>query len=107
VHSDWVQLLEEYGIVGLVLFLVATGCIFRLILRGWRQHSLNLCPDGNLAGVNGSPLGPQCWAMLAGILALTAMGFHSFGDFNLQMPATTWVLTMMTAIALTAVPREA
>jgi 4-amino-4-deoxy-L-arabinose transferase-like glycosyltransferase len=36
----------------------------------------------------------------AALPALLAMVFHSLGDFNLQMPATTWLLASLTALAM-------
>jgi hypothetical protein len=43
-------------------------------------------------------------ACVTGFLAFAAMAFHSLGDFNLQMPATTWLLAGLTALALAAHP---
>jgi O-antigen ligase len=95
VHSDWVQLLEEYGVVGLLLFLLPVGSVFWNLRRGlkaeclwWqrRQHR----PRTN----NRHPL------ILSGILALAWMGVHSLGDFNLQMPATTWLFAAMISLSL-------
>jgi len=42
---------------------------------------------------------------VTGLLALIAMAFHSLGDFNLQMPATTWMLAALVSLPL--VPRPA
>ena len=39
------------------------------------------------------------WAMLG----LVAMGFHSLGDFNLQMPGTTWLLAGIIGLGLAEV----
>jgi O-antigen ligase len=95
VHSDWVQLLEEYGIAGFVLFLVpltVAASIYRggfgRARRVWVEHRLGESP------------GPDFGIMLAGFLALIAMGFHSLGDFNLQMPATTWLLAALVTLGL-------
>ena len=95
VHSDWVQLLEEYGVVGLLLFLLPVGSVFWHLRKGlkaeclwWqrRQHR----PRTN----NRHPL------ILGGILVMTWMAFHSLGDFNLQMPATTWLFATMISLSL-------
>ena len=42
---------------------------------------------------------PFKWVLPA-ILAIVAMSFHSLGDFNLQMPATTWIFGAMLALPL-------
>ncbi|MCK5849395.1 MAG: O-antigen ligase family protein [Kiritimatiellae bacterium] len=79
VHSDWLQLLEEYGMVGLALFLIPAGVVFWLLLAGREIHFAT---------------------SLGGVLAFVCMAFHSIGDFNLQMPATAWVFAAILAIPL-------
>jgi len=97
VHSDWVQLLQEYGAVGLVLLLAATAVAFALFWRGMR-HEVAECADAHWV----QPDNPNYCALLGGALALLAMVFHSLGDFNLQMPATTWIFGAILAIAFRA-----
>ena len=94
VHSDWLQLLEEYGAAGIALFIIPLGVICFFLVAGirreeqiWRRGSE---PDDEM----------QFVYVLGGILAVAAMGFHSFGDFNLQMPATVWVLAAMLALGV-------
>ena len=43
---------------------------------------------------------------LTALLALVAMAFHSLGDFNLQMPATTWLFAALLALPLALVFRR-
>ena len=38
--------------------------------------------------------------VLGAHLALVAMAFHSLGDFNLQIPATTWMLGALTGLGI-------
>ena len=95
VHSDWVQLLEEYGIVGFVLFLGFAVATFAMFLKGLRRLKPGRGPpvtEG--AGDAGAAM------VLGGVFAWVAMGFHSLGDFNLQMPATVWLFAVITALAL-------
>jgi O-antigen ligase len=91
-HNDWVQLLEEYGAVGVALFLLATGTTAGVLYRGWRRRARS--------GGDGSS---RDWPILAGLLAAAAMAGHSIGDFNLQIPATTWVLAALVGLALARV----
>ncbi|MBT3193894.1 MAG: O-antigen ligase family protein [Verrucomicrobia bacterium] len=95
VHSDWLQLLEEYGVVGMILFLFAFGVVMRCFAVGvrdegrkWQQVSRNRV----------DPLTFSCW--VGGALSAVAMAFHSLGDFNLQMPGTVWVFSAILAIAV-------
>ncbi len=83
VHSDWLQLLEEYGAVGLVLFLIPVVMLLRRSLHWFRDAD-----------------SVEFASALGAFLALGCMLFHSLGDFNLQMPATTWVLAAIIAIPL-------
>lgn len=79
VHSDWIQLLEEYGIIGVLLFCFPAYVTFSLLLKSRKcEHAVGL----------------------GAVLAFVCMTFHSFGDFNLQMPATTWMLASIIAIPL-------
>ena len=84
VHSDWVQLLEEYGIVGLILFLLPAAAFFIILVRSTEYSA----------------------PLLGGILAFLAMAFHSLGDFNLQMPGTTWMLAAILALAMSDVTQR-
>lgn len=92
VHSDWVQLLEEYGLIGLFLFLFAAGVGFGVVWRDWRQR--------RMASITAAVETPcrehdHPWMTLAALLIITAMAFHSLGDFSLQMPATTWIMAAL------------
>ncbi len=91
-HNDWLQLLEEYGLLGFVLFLAPCLLIGRRLAGSLRPA----------AGTPGPPI-----AVLAGLLAGLAMAFHSLGDFNLQIPAITWNLAALVTIGLgDAIRRE-
>lgn len=95
VHNDWLQLLEEYGLAGLALFLLPFSAVVLHLRRrvreeSWRWRHHGEAPDGGFAYV------------LSGALALVAMAFHSLGDFNLQMPGTVWMLAALLGISIVA-----
>ncbi|MDD4870666.1 MAG: O-antigen ligase family protein [Kiritimatiellae bacterium] len=93
VHSDWVQLLEEYGIVGLILFLVPFLVVLMVLLAGVNREAAEMeRRDWKATGNDSYSI------VLGGIFACTAMAFHSLGDFNLQMPATVWLMAAIVAI---------
>jgi O-antigen ligase len=113
VHSDWIQLLEEYGLVGFALFLAAAGYVMNVLFRGWRRYCARVlgrgpeqAPDDAFRERGAKPARSHGWPLLAGLLALTALAIHSLGDFNLQMPATVWLLAALTADALAAAARK-
>lgn len=99
-HNDWLQLLEEYGVVGLLLFLAPCVLGFGILQRGVKRET-DACRETKwtLCGGRGYPV------VLAAMLAAVAMGFHSLGDFNLQIPANTWLLATIVALGLTSATR--
>ncbi len=97
VHSDWVQLLEEYGGVGLALFLLMVGCGIGILWETVRREARERARAGWAATGR-----EDFWAPLSALGVAVAMGFHSLGDFNLQMPATVWITAAFIAMGLAA-----
>lgn len=95
VHSDWVQLLEEYGGVGLALVLIALFLVMRLLWRGLRREEEVWKATGWDPPERPRFLG----VVLAAFLAVLAMTLHELADFNLQMPATGWMLGAILGLA--------
>lgn len=95
VHSDWVQFLEEYGIVGLLLFLFPAATVFWILDRALARETRDR--ERNDWGGTGRR---DHAVVLGSLLAVACMAFHSLGDFNLQMPATVWLLATIVALAL-------
>ena len=94
VHNDWLQLGEELGIIGLILFLVPFVLVMHVLFRDRRR----LCRGSPyLQRETGDPRHVQ---VLAGLLVVVAMAFHSLGDFNLQMPATSWLVSALVGIPI-------
>lgn len=98
VHSDWLQLMEEFGVIGLVLFWVPVIMVCVLLLRRlesnarvWRYYELESYETRTPRGFS---------QVLAAGVAIGAMIIHSIGDFNLQMPGTVWLLGAVVALGL-------
>jgi O-antigen ligase len=100
-HDDWVQLLEEYGIVGLGLFLLALGGVGSVLWTG-RRRELRERADVEWAATHRV----HYWTVLGAMLAGVAMGLHALVDFNLQMPATVWILAALVAVPVALTARE-
>ena len=99
VHNDWLQLLEEYGLAGMILFLIPFSAVALHLLRGLRSESRRWRD-----AVSAPPQADGFALTLAGLLALVAMAFHSLGDFNLQMPGTVWILSALLGLAVRQCP---
>ena len=97
VHNDWLQLLEEFGVVGMVLFLLPMGALIRALWLRMRSERLDWQRSYGLDAGDGR----YAWVLCAW-LALAAMGFHSLGDFNLQMPGTVWMLALLLGLGVAA-----
>ena len=89
VHNDWLQLLEEYGLIGLTLFLAPFICLILALAAIRRKLAAEDTPSVHRSVI-----------LSSAILALAAMSFHSLGDFNLQMPATAWMLAALLSLPL-------
>lgn len=84
VHNDWLQLLEEHGVVGFVFFLVPYSLILLALVEAKRiGHSTR--------HKSAYPIMPYRFSVSA-LLVFIGMSFHSLGDFNLQIPALGWIL---------------
>ncbi len=94
-HNDWAQLLEEYGGVGMVLFLAALSTALWQIYRRWRRWAHNIAHDMTPSPESGLP-----WMLPALLLCALAMIIHSVGDFNLQIPGTVWLLGILTGLTI-------
>ena len=100
-HNDWAQVLEEYGVVGLALFLLAMGALWSALLTGRRREIRDCAAAGWQASAR-----IHYWATLSAMLGGAALAFHSFGDFNLQIPATVWILAALVALPVARIARE-
>ena len=88
VHSDWTQLLEEYGLAGLALFLLPLGGVLWILCDRQRPVAAG---DGP-ALARSLPLGA--------LLYCVVLILHSFGDFSLQMPSIVWLLAFVLSSAV-------
>ncbi|MFN0120894.1 MAG: O-antigen ligase family protein [Blastocatellia bacterium] len=80
-HNDYLQVLADTGLVGAALALCFLALAFRAIWRA--SHAADPLIAGMAAG---------CGAALAGLLT------HSVFDFNLQLPSTSLLFLVITAM---------
>ena len=98
VHNDWVELLEEFGIVGSALFLVPFVFLCAVMLRALghdarRNRIRAIREDHECRDLDDALL-------LGGFLTIISMSFHSLGDFNLQIPGVNWMVSAIVALSL-------
>lgn len=95
VHSDWLQLLEEYGIIGFILFTLPAAGVFIIYLMAIKKEA------ERFTVIESRNNRESYFAVSsAGLLAFIAMTFHSLGDFNLQIPAVNWLFSCVACIPL-------
>ncbi|MDD2605201.1 MAG: O-antigen ligase family protein, partial [Desulfobacteraceae bacterium] len=88
-HNDVLQLLVEVGWAGFALIVGAFGLFMTKMLR--RIRRMNAADD------------PQSFFLAAGAFAgLASLSFHSFFDFNLQIPANAVYFIMLMAVVRVA-----
>ena len=82
------QLLEEFGIVGFSLFLLAAvlwiGSLLRARAAGFSRRRTFVEPIDRVF--------PLC-----ALLCTWSLVVHSLGDFSLQIPAVTWTFSTLLA----------
>jgi O-antigen ligase/tetratricopeptide (TPR) repeat protein len=79
VHNDYLEVLDESGLVGLLLSGLAIFLVFRFGIRAARQKQRS----GGLA--------------LGGLFALVTVAVHSAGDFGLHIPAIALLTSVVCA----------
>lgn len=87
-HSDWLQLLIEYGRIGFVL---GAGFFFVHFAAGWR-NALRLARETPSAGL--LPQGMELGLVTGSLAAFAAIGTHVVFDYSLHLP----VVAMLTAL---------
>jgi hypothetical protein len=89
-HNDWAQFMADAGTAGLILLLSGIAYYTFITLKAWvgRRDPFAVC------------LG------IAPIVVMTAIGIHSYVDFNLHRPANFMMLVAVTAIGYSALHLE-
>ena len=92
VHDEYLQLLCEYGLVGLIAF----GFFLAAHLhRGWRNFA-RLGP--HRVSADGSLLGNRLALTIGALSALAACAVHSAVDFNMHIPANALLVPFLFGI---------
>jgi len=83
-HNDYLEILSDGGLIGLVLFMALFAVLGLSVIRMWinRRH-----PEMKMMGI--------------GLLsAFTAVAIHSFFDFSLRIPSNLMFFTLLIALAI-------
>ncbi len=89
-HNDYLQLLLEQGIAGLILAVIPVAVVLLVALRcAWRCGSQRR----------------KRWILSSGF-GVSAMLFHALVDFPFQVPANVWVFIALMAIMASATTIE-
>lgn len=88
-HNDWLQLLVEYGRIGLALGL---ACFIAHFAAGWR-NALRLARETPPAGW--IPQGTGLALTTGGLAALAALSVHSFFDYRFHVPAVALIAALI------------
>jgi O-antigen ligase len=91
-HNDYVQLLAEYGVVGIVAFLLFFAAHVR---SGWLAFA-KVGPRRIAGGA--PPLSDRLALTIGGLSALAAYVLHSAVDFNMHIPANALLMTFVIAL---------
>ena len=86
-HNDYVEILTDTGVTGTALAGGAALLLFASLYRRWRAKRSTYA---------------QCIGA-GGLSAAAALAAHSFTDFNLRLPATALLFTVVVAITYVAV----
>ncbi len=86
-HNDYLELLTDTGVPGLLLGCGAAALFFSALYRAWRRKH----------GMFGKCLGA------GGLASIVAIAVHSVTDFNLHIPANALLLAVVCGIAYAAV----
>ncbi len=92
-HSDWLQMLAEYGITGLLL---AVGFVFAHLRHGGRRWLRMARRHG--AGVSGAGERGALALQIGAISALSALLVHAAVDFNFHIPSNLMVAAVLFGI---------
>jgi len=87
-HNDWLQLLVEYGRIGLVL-----GLAFFVVhvAAGWR-NALRLARETPATGL--LPQSTTLGLAAGSVAAFVAVGVHAFFDYSLHLPAVALLVAL-------------
>jgi len=85
-HNDYVELVTDTGIIGLLLAAGMALVFFRMVFRRWRRKH----------GMFGKCIGA------GGLASFVAIAVHSFTDFNLHIPANALLFAVISALTYAA-----
>ncbi len=99
-HSDWLELLIEYGWIGLLL---GAGFFVVHFAAGWR-NALRLAREERGLGPYLLPQNTSLGLATGGLGAMAALGMHAVFDYSLHVPAVALMAALVTGFIAAARP---
>ncbi len=89
-HNDYLEIISEVGIIGIVPLLLAGIYFFILILKKWAQRKNSFSKGVSLGGMG----------------AMSYICLHSLTDFNMYIPANAITLFIIMALTYCSITRK-
>ena len=97
-ENDYLQLMAEMGVWGIICLLLLVGWYFRIILT-WKPRRRMSPPSSRIPEKNGFQIGRRA-IVLGTATGIVAFLFHGLVDFNFHIPANALLFFILAGVSL-------